>query len=758
MTRKSPGCPDRLQLHGLLETNLPEREQADLIGHLDSCPDCQHSLEEMAGGSSWSGVVRPVDAAPPPADSAYWVALKKVENEVLARTQITSAPEEVEAPGRVSLDFLNPSERPGSLGRLGDFEVEEVIGHGGMGIVLRAFDPCLQRTVALKVLDPQVAHNETARKRFCREARAAAAVNHENVVAIHQVDEDEAAGLPFLVMQLVNGTSLQDRLDESGPLPLKEILWIGLQTAGGLAAAHDKGLIHRDIKPANILLEDGDPTGPRKPRVKLTDFGLARAVEDVKLTQTGLVAGTPLYMAPEQARGEPVDHRSDLFSLGAVLYACCTGRPPFGGSTPFLVLKSVTEERPRPVQEINPNIPDYLADLIDHLLAKKPDDRAQSAREVATVLGPNMVRLLNADEEVRCPFTGRLMSRRSRGLLHGRSWLLVPVLLFAALGALEVTELTGVTRVNAFLAGRFLPPSRAAAEGAVVRQTLQGKAGPVWSVAFAPDGRTVALALDEGVVKLFDTADGRVVGTLEGHEGPVWSVEFSPDGKTLATASDDATARLWDLAGGKAEKILRHEDSVRHLAFSRDGKRLVTGSRKGRVQVWDLATGEATVQTPAHGGVVMGAAFSPDGKTVAAGGSDKVIRLWDAATGGLQQTLKGHDGAIYSLAFSPDGKLLASGSWDHTVRLWDVVSGNSLAPLEGHTQDVWGVAFSPDGRMLASASEDRTVKVWDVASGKELATFRGHTATVYAVAFSPDGKTVASASRDGTVKLWDAPR
>jgi Tol biopolymer transport system component len=757
-------CPDRLRLQGLLETSIPEAEQADLVGHLDSCTDCQHSLEEMAAGSSWPGAARAADTPQPPSDSAYWVALRKVENQALARTEITSAPEEADGPDAaapVSLDFLNPSDRPGSLGRLGDFEVEKVIGRGGMGMVLRAFDPCLQRTVALKVLDPQLAGNETAHKRFCREARAAAAVSHENVVAIYQVDEDEAAGLPFLVMQLVNGNSLQDRLDQEGPLPLKEILWVGLQAAGGLAAAHAKGLIHRDIKPANILLEEGDAVGPRKPHVKITDFGLARAVEDVKLTQTGLVAGTPLYMAPEQARGEPVDHRADLFGLGCVLYACCTGRPPFGGSTPFLVLKSVTEEAPRPVQEINPRIPDYLADLIDRLLAKKPDDRVQSAREVAAVLGPNMVRLLNTDEEVRCPLTGRLMSGRSRRLLRGRSWLLVPVLAFAALGALEVTELTGLTGVNASLAGRFArAPVRAATEEEKipVRQTLPGKAGPVWAAAFSPDGGTLAMALDEGVVKLFDVADGRVRGTLEGHQGPVWSVEFAPDGKALATASDDATVRIWDPARGEREKVLHHEDSVRKLAFSRDGKRLATGGRRGRVQVWDVATGQVTARTQTHGGVIMALAFSPDGKTVASGGSDKVIRLCDAATGGLRQALTGHEGAVYSLAFSPDGTLLASGGWDHTVRLWDALSGNAVATFTGHTQDVWGVAFSPDGRTLASASEDRTVKLWDVAVGKELATFKGHTGTVYTVTFSADGRTVASGGRDGTVKLWDAVR
>ena len=213
------------------------------------------------------------------------------------------------------------SRKPGSLGRLGHYEIQEVIGRGGMGIVLRAFDEKLHRVVAIKVMAPQLATSATARRRFTREAQAAAAVTHDHIVTIHAVEE--ADGLPYLVMQYVAGMSLQERLERDGPLQLAEILRIGMQTAAGLAAAHAQGLVHRDIKPANILLENGIE------RVKITDFGLARAADDASLTQSGVVAGTPQYMSPEQARGEAVDHRTDLFSLGSVLYAMCTGRPPF---------------------------------------------------------------------------------------------------------------------------------------------------------------------------------------------------------------------------------------------------------------------------------------------------------------------------------------------------------------------------------------------------------------------------------------------
>jgi serine/threonine protein kinase len=287
--------------------------------------------------------------------------------------------------GGEAFPFLTPTDRPGVLGRLGHYDILEVIGRGGMGVVLRAFDEKLHRVVAVKVMASQLATNGTARKRFTREAQAAAAVSHDHIVTIHAVEE--AAGHPYLVMHYVSGMSLQERLDRNGPLQLAEIVRIGVQTAAGLAAAHAQGLVHRDIKPANILLENGIE------RVKITDFGLARAASDASLTQSGVVAGTPQYMSPEQARGEAVDQRTDLFSLGSVLYAMCTGRAPFRASESMAVLKRVCEERPRPIRETNTDIPDWLVAIVDKLHAKDPADRYQSAAEVAALLNQHLAHL-----------------------------------------------------------------------------------------------------------------------------------------------------------------------------------------------------------------------------------------------------------------------------------------------------------------------------------------------------------------------------
>ncbi|MCA9073127.1 MAG: serine/threonine protein kinase, partial [Planctomycetaceae bacterium] len=247
------------------------------------------------------------------------------------------------------LDFLEPTNKPDRIGELGTYEIIELIGRGGMGVVLKAFDPHLNRIVAIKTLAPDYANNPTARKRFERESRAAAAVAHPHVVTIHAVEPN--AKVPYLVMEYVRGQSLREKLDQTGSMEVREILRIGAQIAQGLAAAHDQGLIHRDVKLANVLLENGVE------RVKLTDFGLARATDDVAITRTGDIAGTPQFMSPEQAEGGEVDHRSDLFSLGSVLYTMCTGRPPFRGETAVAVLRKVCDSEPRPIREVNPDIP-----------------------------------------------------------------------------------------------------------------------------------------------------------------------------------------------------------------------------------------------------------------------------------------------------------------------------------------------------------------------------------------------------------------
>lgn len=367
-------CLQAEQIVDLLESRLPEAAEAEMVRHLDHCDRCRRQLEELSARDS---EFEALDDSNPgsfgPAYHQVFEALRQKEFD----SRVTDEEDD-------TFDFLQTSSNPSLMGRFGRYEVMEFLGRGGMGIVLRARDPLLDRIVAIKVLDPRLAGKKNVRARFEREARAAAAISHENVVVIHGAAERD--GLLYLVMQYIPGESLAERIRRQGSLGVREILRISTQMAAGLAAAHAQGIVHRDIKPANILLEDGFE------RVRITDFGLAHVMDDASLTQSGLVAGTPSYMSPEHTQDGPIDYRADLFSLGSVMYAMCTGEQPFKGSTSLAIMRSVCDDDPRPIREQNPSIPRWLAEVIRKLHARNPDHRYQSAYEVSELL---RVRLAN---------------------------------------------------------------------------------------------------------------------------------------------------------------------------------------------------------------------------------------------------------------------------------------------------------------------------------------------------------------------------
>jgi serine/threonine protein kinase len=341
-----------------------------MAGKTRPCPGCSRTVQAPAsssGSSAGSGKRSAARAAKdqtlPPSNSA----------------EETSS-DDLQLPAPADYPFLAPPQGPAEIGRLGHYLIRKVLGTGAMGIVFEAQDLHLKRLVALKVMKPSLAAHDDFHRRFLREAQLAAAIDHEHIVTIYQVGED--GGIPFLAMKLLQGEALEDRLRRGGGrLPLDEVPRIGREIAEGLAAAHAKGLVHRDIKPANIWLEEG------RDRVKIVDFGLARGSgADAHFTQAGAVIGTPSYMAPEQANGEEVDSRCDLFSLGAILYRCCTGQLPFDGKDTMAVLLALATKTPVPPRKIEPRVPAALSNLVMRLLAKDRDDRIQTAREVVTML------------------------------------------------------------------------------------------------------------------------------------------------------------------------------------------------------------------------------------------------------------------------------------------------------------------------------------------------------------------------------------
>jgi tRNA A-37 threonylcarbamoyl transferase component Bud32/TolB-like protein len=370
MTSETP-CPDVNGLRRFVLGEGADDEAGQVETHLHSCRDCVAVLDGLDASDEL------VEAA------QARVSLVHRPVETIRVAGLIEQLKEMRPglpPAEDYSRWLTPPEAPDEIGRLGEYGIRKVLGSGGMGVVFLAEDVQLHRNVALKMLRPALLGDARARQRFLREAQAAAAVVNDHIVPIYHVGEDH--DVPYLAMPVLSGESLADRLEREGRFPADEIIRIGKEVAIGLSAAHACGLVHRDIKPANIWLETGSEVTCPRGRVRLLDFGLAQVGGTGGLTEVGVLVGTPAYMAPEQARGEPVDARCDLFSLGSVLYTLAAGRPPFEGETSYTMLRSLCEEAPAPLRELAPDLPEQLVALIEKLLAKAPADRCQSAEEV----------------------------------------------------------------------------------------------------------------------------------------------------------------------------------------------------------------------------------------------------------------------------------------------------------------------------------------------------------------------------------------
>ncbi|MET9229122.1 serine/threonine-protein kinase [Lentzea sp. NPDC003310] len=642
------------------------------------------------------------------------------------------------------------------------YRLVQVIGAGGMGRVWLGRDEVIGREVAIKELLLPAGLDAQQRALLCqramREAQLAGQLNHPGIVTVHDVVEYN--GTPMIVMEFVRGGSLSDAIKAQGALPPDQVAYIATSMLSALRVAHQAGIVHRDLKPANVLLS-GD-------RVVITDFGIARLTGDVPLTTDGSIVGTPAYMAPEQGTGAPITPATDLWSLGATLYAAVEGRPPYQGQDFMTTLSMLLTQDPPPPQRAG-----HLASLLGGLLRKNPAERASVDQALAMLAG--------------APVVLPVVARKSS--VHRRTALLAGVGAVVALGGGTAWWLTsknkdGESAQLPSTGGNDKPAANKEGGSEQSTTSVSQPSGPqeiaehvqladhkasVSSLAWSPDGKVLASAEDGlgdggALVRIWDTSTNKIIGTVQNPDGPggasACAVAISPDGKILAAGGNrtgDFTTYLWNLSDRSMIGGLDESRSImKTLRFHPDGKTLVGITHTGRLQVWDVATRKVKIGlTEARGSSAL--SYNRDGSLLAYAGSKyQEIKIVDPATGKTVKTINDSTGDGGS--FSPDGKTLAvvDGDGKNSMQLWDVASGQSksvfLRADDGLTLS--SAVFHPDGQTVAAWGQGNFIQLWDVETKKIRATVIGASGQIEAVAFSPDGKRIAAGGDDKIVRIW----
>jgi WD40 repeat protein len=550
----------------------------------------------------------------------------------------------------------------------------------------------------------------------------------------------------YIASDFVDGVPLSTLL-ASGPFVPRKAAELIMKIAEALDHAHEAGVIHRDLKPSNIMIDQlGEP--------HLVDFGLAkREAAEITITADGKILGTPSYMSPELARGEAntVDARSDVFSIGVVLFELLTGEKPFRGDVRMVLQQVIQDEAPAP-RQLNATISRDLDTICLKCLQKDPGHRYATAKDLASDLANYL-----AGKPIKAKPIGLFTRLGKWGHRNPKSATLC--------GAAFLTLcIVSSARLGAPLGKEQEKEAIAAVKFASVR-----------TFDIAPDGLHVAVVSDEAnTIGVWTVGAGERMRLLNGHAGGINTVAYSPDGSRIASGGKDGTIRIWDTSAGEQILCYRaHENFVHKLAFSPDGKSLATcGGDDQSTKVWDMATGEL-LQMIDNSAYVANLAFSPDGSRIASGGCNKPLSLPDSQTirfpgacvikisnlkdGQELASLEGHGWRTHMTRFSPNGNLLASACVGG-ARLWDWRDNRERFTTNDRVSfgaAVFSVSFSPDSRRLVTAGANSEAVVWDTSTGKDLLALR-HSHRLRDAIFSHDGRLLATGTTAGTVTIWDA--
>ncbi len=767
MTEETSECLSNNALHALLTGDDETAISETVVQHLANCPQCTNVFRHLDINDP---VVTALHQSAPELFSDEEVPSVAALMETLRLLRPTKFASVAKDDTEQVLRMLMPTDRDDALGMLGPFLVRRVLGSGGMGFVLAAADEQLGREVALKVMQPALATTADAKERFLREARAMAALEDDHIVTIHQVGQDRS--IPYFAMPILKGETVESKMHRDVRFSTKEVIQLGKQAALGLAAAHRQGLIHRDIKPGNIWWESISGGGYR---VKLLDFGLVRAVDqEVDLTGTGIVAGTPAYMAPEQARGEKIDERSDLFSLGCVMFQACTGDRPWSGRTPTATLLALANEPHRRVLELNQNAPSRLAMIIEKLLEKDPARRYQSASHLVEALSllerqpdaPVIADVVKqrTDESIRDErSSGKIGSSSTtfpKASLFGPRRLAFVGLGMVILGLLvwSVVIITVQTK-DALVTIKIdddLPTKTEVSVEKAIAKTL-----PIETDDLGDDIRlSIAADLEGGILPGIIPQPKSISGVRRWQletiapRGDVHCVAWSPLGDRVACGTATGQIRIYDPTGGKLINLIAaHTGGVLALDWSRDGEWIVSGGQDGRARIW-RPNGLPGPTLKGHSSWIHSVAFHPDNQRIATGGSgeESTVRIWNLA-GQQLAVIRAHTNTVTELDWTDDGELLATSSWDGTAKIWSNV-GDLVADI-GDINDsaVLTVAWTSDGTILTTGTINGGIRLWD-RGGKPVDRFIGHSGWVHSLAWNKQG-LLASASEDGGIRIWD---
>jgi serine/threonine protein kinase len=631
-----------------------------------------------------------------------------------------------------------------------------------MGKVYRARDPVLDRFVALKTVAPGLLANQDTLARFQREARAAAKLQHPNVVTIFELGE--TGSTVYIAMELLEGMDLSQVMVPQDRFSLDEKIRIMVDVCRGLDYAHKQGVIHRDVKPANIRVgRDGT--------VKILDFGIARLV-DSTMTQTGLVLGTPSYIAPEVLEGGRVDHRTDMWAVGVILYEMLAGRRPYESKTITGLVYQIVHAPLPPIEA--KALPEALLAAVTKALARDPRERfrdmAEMGRALQSAFGLSGPVEPDLDPVVRQRAYERNYEDARRRLAEND--------LTGALAAarraqsLDPTRTAIVALIEAIesrlLSGETRPPALSDADGEATRLSertlLSGRPAPLVPASPPePEKPLPTAALSE--LRLRGAAVFRELATF-GEPPATQAVALSPVKDVLAVSGSDGAIRLWDLYSRTKALTLRtdmhrrtgHDALALSLAWSPDGALLASGHVDGGVHVWDVERGEEVPVKLRHDALVGALAFSPDGSTLATGCMDSNLRLWDvgaALAGQARRELLRQPAGVTALAYAGGGEWLVTGHVNRILRMLDATTGRLLATLRGPEALVSLLCLSPDGHHLAVASHDRSIRLFDLATREQVGVVAGHRKPATSLSFFADGTHLATVAQDNSVQLWD---